>query len=282
MERRSDIRNAAANAPSVTSVERAFALIEALVARGVDVSLGDLAADAGLPKPTAHRILQTLSRGGYVDSNGAGGYLPGPRLLVLAGGLLDTSGYARYARPALAELERQTPETIHFAVLIGDEAVYVEKLEGRQPYRMASRIGMPLALHCTAIGKVILAYLPENAGLRRAALAGQLERRTDRTLVESAELERELVAIRSQGYALDDEENEAGVRCVGAPVFGGAGRVVGGISVSAPALQFSREDATSLAPIVIEAAQGVSRAIGAPPAEWLVRPPATTQDAGPS
>lgn len=257
MERHSDIRNG----ERPTSIERALSLIESLAHRGADVSLGELARDAGMPKPTAHRILQTLAQAQYVHSNGDGTYLPGPRLLALAGGLLDANGYARYAGPALRELERHTPDTIHFAVLIGDESVYVEKLEGRRPYRMASRIGMPLAFHCTAIGKTILAHLPPDDGRRQIALT-RLQRRTERTIVDPAALERELEAIRERGYAVDDEENEDGVRCVGAPVFGSAGRVLGGISVSAPSFHFSRDDAAALAPVVIEAAGRVSHAIG--------------------
>ena len=245
------------------AVDKALTVLEALVGGAPHTSLAAVAARSGFAKPNTHRILQTLLRRGYARTDGNGTYEPGPQILALAGSILATLDYASHARPALRALQARLPETIHFGVLSGGELFYVEKFEGRGAYRMASAVGMQLPFHSTSIGKAVLAELA--ADERDAVLAGKtLPRRTPRTRSDRAALDAELAEIGRVGFAFDDEENEVGVRCVGAPVFGAMGHVVGGISVSMPAFQLSPEIARRMAPDVIEAAADVSRSLGAP------------------
>jgi IclR family acetate operon transcriptional repressor len=128
---------------------------------------------------------------------------------------------------------------------------------------MASKLGDPLQLHCTAIGKAILANLP--AERRDELLQGHsLPRRTENTITSHSKLKAELRDVRRQGFAHDDEENEVNVRCVGAPVFDAHADVIGAISISAPTFELSKEAALALAPAVMEAGRSVSLALGAP------------------
>jgi IclR family transcriptional regulator, acetate operon repressor len=226
--------------------------------------LGDIAARAGVPKPTVHRILQRLIERGYARAEGDGRYAPGPRILALAGEMLRSLDPGHYFGPVLRELHDEVGHTVHFALRSGDEAVYVEKLEHADAaYHTASRVGGRLALYCTAIGKALLAAMPEAEAselLRRIELAP----RTERTLSSVAALEAELVAVRARGFALDDEENERNIRCVGAAVFDHRDRPVGAVSVSALAFELPREEILDLGPRVVTAAQGLSAALGAP------------------
>jgi len=245
-----------------SSIDKALAVLEAVAEHH---RLTEIAAAAGVSKSTAHRILQSLVEWGFARPDGSGGYEPGPRILTLAARAMSRFDPARQAAGALRALHDRTGHTVHFAIRDGDEAVYVEKLEGRRPYQMTSRVGMGLRLHSTAIGKAILARLPDEEVLAIAART-RLEPRTPNTLTSDEDLLADLAAVRARGYALDDEENEPGVRCVAAAVFDHTGRVLGGISVSALALDASREEMEALGPEVVAAAREVSLALGAPAA----------------
>lgn len=244
------------------AVERAFAVLEALVREGANTSLASIAAGAALPRPTTHRLLQTLISLGYARQPGEGLYSPGLKLLRLATRVQETLDSAELARPFMRELQELLPETVHFALLQDDHAVYIEKLEGRRAYRMASTVGMPVALHCTAIGKAILAHLPAEDRLQRLG-AGPLPRRTWRTVTSIEELDIELARVRQSGYAVDDEENEEQIRCLGAAVFDHKGNVIGALSLSSPAFALPLEVAHDLGPALVLAAADISLSLGA-------------------
>ena len=225
--------------------------------------LSAIAETTGLPKSTVHRILKSLVEHGFARSGGDGQYLPGPQILSIAGQVLSTFDYALQLGPALRNLQDRTGFTIHFAVLAGAEAVYVEKLENTdEPYRMASRVGTRLRLHCTAIGKAILAGLPADEADQLLAQAG-MEARTANTITTLPQMHRELERVRERGYAIDDEENEASTRCVGAAVLDHRGRVIGAISVSTLTFLLTPEEAEQLGPVVVDTALTLSATLGA-------------------
>lgn len=244
------------------SLHRAFSVLELLVKHSDPVTLSDLARSAGLPAASTYRILQSLIELGYAKKLASGVYQHGPKILELAGEVLTTMDYSVHSRPALLQLQEHTPETIHFGILAGNHAQYVDKLESRRAYRMASVVGMRLDLHSTAIGKSILAFLPAD---QRGPLLedSTMSAKTPKTITDMAAMDFELDRVRAGGYTLDDEEDREGVRCVGAPVFDHQGRVIGGISVSGPIFHFSLADATALAPHVVTAARDVSLSLGA-------------------
>ncbi|GII86445.1 IclR family transcriptional regulator [Sphaerisporangium siamense] len=245
-----------------SSIDKALAVLEAIAEHH---RVTDIAAATGVSKSTVHRILQSLVEWGFARPDGAGGYEPGPRILTLAGKVMSRFDPSRQASAALRALHDRTGYTTHFGILGGDEAVYVEKLEGRRPYQMPSRVGMSLRLHCTAIGKAVLAELGDDEVRALAARTG-LARSTPATLTGVDELLAHLGKVRKLGYAVDDEENEPGVRCVGAAVFDHTGRVLGGISISTLAMDMDRDALERLAPEVVAAAREVSTALGAPAA----------------
>jgi len=151
---------------------------------------------------------------------------------------------------------------VHFGVRQGDEAVYIDKLEGRGAYGMRSRIGASLPLHCTAIGKAILAALPDDEVRRISGRTG-LPRRMPHTLTTTEALLANLASVRARGWALDDEENVTRVRCVGAVVLNHRGEPIGAVSVSGLSFDMARAQVARLAPMVVRAAREVSAALGA-------------------
>ena len=235
---------------SPSAIAKLVAVAEALTEQR---RLSRIANTAGLPISTVHRILQELVAHGWVREGEEHDYVLGPGLMRLA---------ARAARPALRALCERSGYTVHFGVRQGDEAVYIDKLEGRGAYGMRSRIGASLPLHCTAIGKAILAALPDDEVRRIAARTG-LPRRMPHTLTTTEALLANLASVRARGWALDDEENVTRVRCVGAVVLNHRGEPIGAVSVSGLSFDMARAQVARLAPMVVRASREVSAALGA-------------------
>lgn len=244
----------------VHAVERAVQLLDVL-ARG-DAGVSELARATGLHKATVYRLLVTLRRLGLVQLTPDGTrYRLGLRLVELGGRVLSRLDIREVARPYLAALRDETRLTVHMAVLDGTEVVYIEKLDAPTHLRMASFVGTRNPVYCTALGKAILAALDE------PELAELLQRltfvpRTARTLTSVEALRQDLEATRARGYSVDNVENEEGIRCVGAPVFGHGGRVVAAISVSAPVFSLPLEAIEPVGRRVAETARLISRALG--------------------
>lgn len=197
------------------SVDRALELLGALADADGPVALSALADRVGLAAPTAHRLVRSLARHGYVRQDRSRRYLLGPRLIFL--GERANKLLAGWAAPHLARLRDSTGETVNLAVLDDDEIVYLTQAVSRHQMRMFTEPGRRVLPHATAVGKALLATLPDDdvrALLRRTGMPA----RTPATRTDPEALLAELDAVRRSGYAVDDEEQEAGVRCVGAVV----------------------------------------------------------------
>ncbi|GIH14335.1 IclR family transcriptional regulator [Rugosimonospora africana] len=242
---------------SPSAIAKLVAVAEALIEQR---RLSRIANTAGLPISTVHRILQELVAHGWVREGDEHDYVLGPGLIRLAARAADDSDLARAARPALRALCERTGYTVHFAVRQGDEAVYFEKLEGRGAYGIQSRVGASVSLHCTAMGKAILAALPDDEVRRIAARSG-LPRRMPNTLTTPDALLANLASVRARGWALDDEENVSRVRCVGAAVVNHGAEPIGAVSVSGLSFDIARAQVARLAPMVVRAAREVSAAL---------------------
>ena len=239
------------------ATEKTLSVLDAL--DGARSRLADIAERAGLPKSTVHRILRRLVERGYARAQGDGVYVLGPRVLTMAGAMLGRLDATKLAAPVLRSLHADVGHTVHFAMLSDDEAVYLEKLvDPGLPYQFASRVGGRIALHCTAIGKALLADMEDLPRL-------ELVPRTPRTVVSVEALRAELERVRERGFAIDDEENERNIRCVGAAVRDHTGAATHAISVSALTVELSFDGAVALGPRVVEAADAVSQALGALP-----------------
>jgi len=230
----------------VQSVERALSLLESLADLGQEAGVSDLRGATGLPFGTIHRLLGTLVKHGYARQNPENHkYTLGPRLLRLG----DVAGrhFGVWVRPFLAELMELSGESANLVMLDGDNAVYIAQEPSRKHnVRMFTEVGRRVLPHSTAVGKVLLAFRP------RPAVEALLDRtglppRTPRTIVDRDQFLDELDLVAQQGYAVDDGEEEIGVRCLAVPVFGVGGGVAA-ISVSAPDGRLRRDDYERLLP----------------------------------
>ncbi len=253
----------AASTPSggQTVGEKTLVVLDCLVEAGSEASLAELAQRSGLPKPTTHRVLRTLTELGYATANGQGRYSVGPALLALAGKALSQRQIPRHARKALESLRDEVGRTVHLAVRSGRQAIYVDKIESRQPYHLVSHVGMSIPLHCTSIGKAILAAMPPDEA-DALLQSGPIEARTEKTITSHEAMMDELDRTRARGYAIDNEENESGVTCVGAAVYDSLGDVLGAVSVSALTVSLREGELARAAGAVRTAADEVSTSLG--------------------
>jgi DNA-binding IclR family transcriptional regulator len=246
-----------------TSVERAFELLERVAAAGsAGLTLAQLAADVPTAKSTTHRYVVTLLELGALRRDPTGRLHLGLKLVELAGALLDGDNLRSAAEPVLHDLMERTGETVHLGVPADGYVVYVAKVESAQSVRLVSRIGARVALHCSAMGKALMARLDEHA--LQAALERPRPVQTMHTITSTDALLAELGKVRAAGVAIDDEENELGVRCIGTAIVGGRGESIGAISVSAPATRMPHERCAEIAPVVIAAADEIARRLGRP------------------
>jgi IclR family KDG regulon transcriptional repressor len=232
------------NPGSVQAIERGCRILDHLSRGKQSYSIQDLSLNLNLPKPTIHRILSTLRHFGFVSQDEISKeYHLGFRLVELGYTVLDQIDLRKVAEPFLSNLASQAQETVHLVILDQGEIVYldkVEKVEGPKSLRMVSRIGMRNYAHSCAVGKMLLAFLPDR---ERDAIIAQkgLPRMTQNTIVHPEELIEHLARLKTQDYAIDDEENEEGIRCVAAPVRNDRGEVVAAISISGPSVRLTEE-----------------------------------------
>ena len=204
------------------SVAKAFELINVIADAGPEgIGLQDLAVRAGVVASTAHRYVTSLIELGVLERGTAGTYRLGIGLVALAGRYLEEDVLRKTAHPYLVKLAEISGETAHLGVPVGDRLVYIDKVESAKSVRLVSRIGSQGAMHCTSMGKALLSLASYDDRLK--LLEVPLERPTSKTLV-GADLLAELGRVREQGFALDDEENEEGVRCIGVPLVNAAGK----------------------------------------------------------
>ncbi len=247
---------------TIQSLTRAFALLEAVARHGSGAAMADLSRAAGLHPSTAFHLLQTLVALGYlVQDAKTRRYRLGPRLLQVAATASNELYLFDTAASVLAELTGETGESSSVAVLERGEAVILDKVEGTSRVGLIERPGCARPLHCTAIGKVLLAALPESQA--QAILRDvRLDALTPKTITDIARLEQEMERVRAQGYASDDEEFSEGLRCLAAPVRSFSGQVVAALGVSGPIWRISLDRISSLVGAVTAAAQRLSQRLG--------------------
>jgi len=243
------------------SARRTVHIVEYLAEAGPS-RLSSIASSLTLNKTTAFRFLSALVGMGWVHQDPSTRvYGLSPKVLEVGSMVLDRMEIRKEVRPHLERLAELTSETSHLGVLDGLEMVYIDKVEGRQAVSMASRVGARGACHSTALGKVLLAARTEEEWARYAEEVG-LARRTDRTVVDSKRFREELKRVRRRGYAVDNVENEDGIRCVAAPVRDHTGAVVAAMSVSGWTVSMTPDRLPELIPVVTAQADRASAALG--------------------
>jgi IclR family transcriptional regulator, KDG regulon repressor len=246
---------------SVPAVERTLDLIEDMARNHHELSITEANRYFGIPKSSVYAILQTLKARGYVEQDPSDRYFLTLKLFSLSSILVDTLDLRRMVYPYLKELTEKAGITGHVAVRDGGHAVYIEKAEVLGAIRLTTRVGKRVPVHSTAIGKALVAHLPE-AEIDSLIAAHGLPRLTHRTLTGAREFKKELTHVRTVGYAISNEENEDGVRAVAAPIFGHDGRVAAAVNLGGSTLQIKAEDFTTLGKLVHSAAMSISHALG--------------------
>ena len=240
-------------------IDRMMQLVDALTATPDPASLKSLAAATGLHPSTAHRILNVMVQNGFADRAEGGSYRLGIRFLELGNVVRSRLSVRDIALPYMRELAAATGETVNLSVRQGDEIIYVERTaENRSMMRVVQVIGARAPLHITAAGKLYLSR-DEAESVKAYAERTGLKAYTPHSLKSLTALNRELTDVRKQGYALDQEEAEIGVRCIAAGVCDDAGQLVAGLSVSAPA---ERQKSAAWTPLIQDTAARISRSLG--------------------
>jgi DNA-binding IclR family transcriptional regulator len=248
----------------VQSIGRAFAILEEIARSRDGIGLAELSKRVGLHNSTTFHLVKTMVSLGYVRQlKDSKRYRVGRPLFALAASSLDEVEMVSLATPILEDLSRETGESGHFAVRMGDDVVILARTGGAGAFQLTDRVGVVRPAHCTALGKIILAALrPEQ--LERFLARADLKAFTPKSVVDPAALRQEIEDIRRAGVAFDDGEFDAELRCVAVPVRDFTGQVVGGIGVSGPIWRLSLQALQSRAKLVHAAADKLSAEFGAP------------------
>jgi len=247
------------DASLATAVERALNILEAAAHRRDGLTNSEISRKLGIPKSSASYILRTLERRGYLRRDAeTGRYRLGLKILSLGGDAQANLDIADVSLPFMRALEEKIHMTVHLAVLDQGEAVYIEKVEAPGFFKVNTWVGQRMFLHSTSVGKCLLAWLPKQEVEAIVKQQG-LKKRTPRTITTVTKLLGDLERVKEEGYAVDDEENSLGARCLGAPVFDVAGNVVAALGASGTLTQVDEASLPRLTEAVKETARRISR-----------------------
>ncbi len=253
------------NGGGVQSVERIFALIEVLCAHPKGASLQTISAQAGLAKSTAHRLLASLVSLGYAAQDTfTSHYRLTMKMFELSSGIINDMDIMSVAKPHLDKLSRRTGEAVHLVIQDGVDIVYIYKAEAEADstsVHMSSHVGLRIPMYCTGVGKAILATQSYGEA-ERVWHKSRIRALTNRTITDFPAFVEELKRVRMTGYAVDDEENEPGIRCVALAVPGMNGRAEAAFSISGYAAQMTNDRLESLARIGLATRQDILRDLG--------------------
>src|SRR5262249_24502987 len=255
------IRARESKAAPVGVVMKVLKILEALHSNPSGLQLKQIARQTAINKSTAYRFLAHLEGEGYLYRDDAGAYVIGPKLARMGSGMNYEESLRKMSRPILQKLWQATGETVNLAVLDGQEILYLDVIESSHTFRFASEVGGRRPLYCTALGKAMIAYLPEEE-TKELMSSMTFERLTPHTITQPAKLKKDMAKTRLQGYAVDQEEAVLGARCIAAPVFDANKKVSGGVSGSGPITRVSLEKLPLFASAVKRAAHAISTRLG--------------------
>jgi DNA-binding IclR family transcriptional regulator len=245
----------------VQALDRAFAVLDLLGDSDVPLGLAQVASALQLHKSTAHRFLMVLERHRMVERTNNGKFRLGLRLFDYGNRAIEQYDLRDRAQPHLRRLVAETEETAHLCILEQSRVIYIDKIEPARSVRMITRIGASNSVHCTSVGKAIMAFLPEERIsdiLRRT----RFERFTHRTIATADALRVEIEKTRRRGYAVDDEELEEGLRCIAVPVLDTQRFPVAAVSVSGPSFRVTAQKLPAIANHLLQCVRGISVDMG--------------------
>ena len=260
---KSEKAKTASDRSQVVSVERALTILELLAEKRQGMTISDLSRRTRIPKSSTSYLLRTLVKRGYVRRDAqTGQHTLGIRLLSLGGQAMQGMELREIAMSHLRLVVERTQLGAHLAILDHGDAVYIERVESPGFIKMATWIGRRMVPHVTAVGKALICYLDRAEIQEIVGLHHPVGPATLKTITSLPRLLEDLAATRQRGFAIDDEENEARVRCVAAPVFAASGEVVAAIGVSGTVGQISDEQLPKIGAIVRSAAMKLSAQLG--------------------
>ena len=246
----------------VQSVDRTLTLLEVLSDYSDGLGITEISDLVGLHKSTVHRLLSTLIYKGYVvQDEESSKYKITFKLFELGSKKVHKLDLLKISRPYTKMLMESVNEVVHLIIREETDIVYIDKVEANNTISMASRIGKRNPLYCTATGKAILAFLPEDEVLK-VWNSSKIVKLTKNTNIDFILFKKELQEVKKNGYAIDDEENEMGVKCVGAPIFNMSGDVVAAISVTGPVTRITNDKIDFISKEVIKTTNLISKEMG--------------------
>ena len=253
---------------TVPALDRALSILEILARSRAGLTLPELVQQSKLPRSSVHYLLVTLERRGYVQRNErTSRYMFGMNLVQLSNMAISGLSLRQQATPYLHHLMRRTQMTVHMAILKDNEAVLIAKCDPPQRVRVATWIGKRMDVHCTGLGKALIAYLAEPE-LERIIREHGLPRHNENTISTPKKLREELAKVVRLRCALDDEEDEIGLRCIGVPVLNPAGRAIAAVSIAGPAGELNDSRFDLLVRETKSAAAGIGLALAESEPDW--------------
>ncbi|WP_041711069.1 IclR family transcriptional regulator [Clostridium pasteurianum] len=246
----------------VQSVERTLSILEVLSDYENGLGITEISEKVNLHKSTVHRLLNTLMIKDYVEQDeDTNRYKLTLKLFELGSKKVEKMNIVTVARPLLQELMEKTNEVIHLVVREGTEIVYIAKVESQNPIRMYSRIGKRSPVYCTAVGKAMLSYMTDDE-VNFIWENSNIEKLTENTVVDFDKFKGNLGIIEKQGYAIDEQENEIGIRCIASPILDYRGQVCGAISISGSIISFKEEKIKEFSKLITGYANKISQELG--------------------
>lgn len=247
---------------NLKSVDKAFRIIELMAQEGRPMGVTEISKKLNINKSTVHATLNTLISRGYFEQGIEGGkYKLGIAFTFIANASLNGLDFRNIAKPIIKRLSKQVNETVHMVIMRQGNVVYIEKQESIQSMRIHTEIGKSQPAHCTGVGKAMLAMMDAEERKKIIKEHG-LPKYTDNTIIDEEILNQHLENIRKKGYAIDDEENEEGLRCVAAPIMDHSGKVIASISIAGPTTRITLNSLEEMAGLVVNAGQEISKELG--------------------
>lgn len=246
----------------VQSVDRALSILEILSTAPEGMGIKEISEGVSLHKSTVHRLLSTLIEKMYVRQNEKNNkYMLTFKMFELGNRMAESISVVDVVRPYLKELVEQTGEVAHFVVREDNEIIYIDKMEPNNTIRMSSRIGKRIPMYCTAVGKSMMSYMNDNE-IKKIWDSSTIMQITPKSIVDFDEYMTTINQVRKEGFARDEEENELGIRCIGAAILDYKNEVCGAISISGPTGRFTLEKISPYSKLIKETALNISKEIG--------------------
>lgn len=246
----------------VQSVDRTLTILEVLSDYEEGLRITEISEKVELHKSTVHRLLNTLIYKGYIKQNkNTNKYELTLKLFELGNKKIESMDLVSVVGPYLKELMEKTNEVIHLAIREGSDIVYVSKIEPQKSIQMYTRIGMRKPIYCTAMGKAMMAHMTEEE-VRKIWNESDVQNLTPNTMVDFSKVKENLKDIRVKGYAMDDQEVEEGIRCIGTILKDHKSEICGAISISGSIISFTEDKISHFSKVILEYADKISRELG--------------------